>query len=58
MRKIKNKIKEVKLMMAMLWAQKIILGKKAYEDVPRLLKEQVAEILTESGLDELITQEV
>lgn len=44
-------------MMAMLWAQKIMLGKKTYADVPRLLKEQVAEILTESGLEELITEE-
>lgn len=43
-------------MMAMLWAQKIMLGKKTYADVPRLLKEQVAEILTESGLEELITE--
>ncbi len=44
-------------MMAMLWAQKIILGKKTFADVPRLLKEQVKEILIESGLDELITDE-
>lgn len=28
-------------MMAMLWAQKIILGKKTFADVPRLLKDQV-----------------
>lgn len=41
-------------MMAMLWAQKIMLGKKTYEDVPRLLKEQVAEILRESGMEELL----
>ena len=43
-------------MMAMLWAQKIILGKKTYADVPARLKEQVAEILIESGLEELITE--
>lgn len=42
------------IMMAMLWAQKIMLGKKTYEDVPRLLKEQVAEILRESGMEELL----
>ena len=42
--------------MAMLWAQKIILGKKKYSDVPRLLKEQVKEILIESGMGELITE--
>jgi len=40
-------------MMAMLWAQKIILGKKTFAEVPRLLKEQVLEILQESGLEEL-----
>lgn len=44
-------------MMAMLWAQKIILGKKTYDQVPRLLKEQVKEILIESGVEELITEE-
>ena len=39
--------KEGAEMMAMLWAQKIILGKKTYADVPAKLKEQVKEILTE-----------
>ena len=48
--------KEVREMMAMLWAQKIMLGKKTYADVPRLLKEQVKEILIESSLEELATQ--
>lgn len=46
--------KDEVIMMAMLWAQKIMLGKKTYEDVPRLLKEQVAEILRESGMEELL----
>lgn len=45
--------KEGDTMMAMLWAQKIILGKKTFAEVPRLLKEQVKEILQESGLEEL-----
>lgn len=44
-------------MMAMLWAQKIILGKKTFGQVPRLLKEQVKEILIESGVEELITED-
>lgn len=48
--------KEVDEVMAMLWAQKIMLGKKQYSDVPRLLKEQVKEILIESGMDELVTE--
>lgn len=44
-------------MMAMLWAQKIMLDKKKFSDVPRLLKNQVKEILIESGLEELVTEE-
>lgn len=49
--------KEVDTVMAMLWAQKIILGKKQYMDVPRLLKEQVKEILIESGLESLVVED-
>ncbi len=49
--------KESNTMIAMLWAQKIILGKKTYADVPKLLKEQVAEILIECGCEDLITEE-
>lgn len=45
-----------KYMMAMLWAQQIILGKKEYKDVPRRLKEQVKEILIDSGMEELVTE--
>lgn len=43
-------------MMAMLYAQRIMMGKMTYADVPRLLKEKVAEILRDSGMDELITE--
>ena len=43
-------------MMAMLWAQSIILGKKTFAQVPRLLKEQVREILIDSGMEELIIE--
>lgn len=43
-------------MMAMLWAQAIMLGKKTFAQVPRLLKEQVREILIDSGMEELITE--
>ena len=42
-------------MMAMLWAQQIMLGKKAYTQVPRLLKEQVKEVLIDSGMEELVS---
>ena len=44
-------------MMAMLWAQQIMLGKKSFDQVPRLLKEKVKEILIDSGREELITEE-
>lgn len=40
-------------MMAMFFAQRVILGKTAYKDVPAKLKEQVKELLIESGLPEL-----
>lgn len=39
-------------MLAMLWAQQIMLSKKTYADVPRLLKDKVKEILVESGYEE------
>ena len=42
-----------KEMMAMLWAQQIMLGKKTYAEVPRLLKAKVKEILEDSGMGEL-----
>ena len=45
------------LMMAMLFATKIILGKATFGQVPRLLKQQVADILIENGCTELITEE-
>lgn len=43
-------------MMAMIWAQQIMLGKKTYADVPRLLKEKVREILIDSGCEELVME--
>lgn len=45
-------------MMAMLWAQQIMLGKKTFDQVPRLLKDKVKEILVDSGMAELATEEV
>ena len=36
--------------MAMLWAQQIMLSKKTFADVPRLLKDKVKEILMDSGM--------
>lgn len=49
--------KEAEVMMAMLWAQQIMLGKKTFKDVPRLLKDKVKEILVDSGMEELVTEE-
>ena len=40
-------------MMAMLWAQQIMLGKRTFDEVPRLLKEKVRELLEDSGMGEL-----
>ena len=45
-----------KEMMAMLWTQQVILGKKTFEQVPRLLKEQVKALLIDSGCEDLITE--
>ena len=43
-------------MMAMLWAQQIMLGKKTFAQVPKLLKEKVREILIDSGCEDLIIE--
>ena len=40
-------------MMAMLWAQQIMLGKKTFAQVPAKLREQVRELLVDSGVGEL-----
>jgi len=48
--------KESETMMAMLWTQQIILGKKTYAQVPAKLKDQVAELLRDSGCENLITE--
>ena len=43
-------------MMAMMWAQQIMLGKKTYAQVPRLLKDKVKEVLIDSGCEDLVTE--
>lgn len=54
--------KEGDTMMAMLWAQKIMSAdtveeaRKVYARVPRLLRDQVKEILIESGMEELAAE--
>ena len=46
--------KEAVIVMAMPWVQQIMLGKKTYAQVPARLKDQVAELLRDSGCEELI----
>lgn len=41
-------------MMAMFFAQRVILGKTAFDDVPGALKPGCAEILLDSGLPDLV----
>ena len=43
-------------MMAMLWCQQIVLGKKTFAQVPAKLKEQVRELLIDSGCEDLIIE--
>lgn len=43
-------------MLAMLYAQQIMLGKRTFASVPRLMKEQVREILIDSGCEDLIVE--
>ena len=44
-------------MMAMFFAQRVILGKTTFEQVPGALKKGVAEVLIDSGLPELVPEE-
>lgn len=46
-----------RLMMAMFFAQRVILGKTEFKDVPKALKQGCAEVLIESGLPELVPEE-
>lgn len=43
--------------MAMFFAQRVILGKTAFEDVPKALKKSVADVLIDSGLPEMVPVE-
>lgn len=49
--------KEGVLMMAMLWAQQIMFGKKTFAKVPAKLKSKVRELLIDSGCEDLITED-
>lgn len=45
------------IMMAMFFAQRVILGKTNFADVPKTLQPGVAEVLLDSGLPELVPAE-
>lgn len=49
--------KEGVLMMAMLWAQQIMFGKKTFAEVPAKLKIKVRELLIDSGCEDLVTED-
>lgn len=49
--------KEGAFMMAMLWAQQIMLGKKTFAEVPAKLKSKVLELLIDSGCEDLVTED-
>ena len=44
-------------MMAMLWTQQILLGKKTFAQVPSKLKDKVRELLIDSGCEDLVTED-
>lgn len=54
---IKILMKGEVVMMAMFFAQRVILGKTAFDQVPKALKKGVAEVLIDSGLPELVPSE-
>lgn len=51
-----HKRKEMEYMMAMLWCQQIVLGKKTFAQVPAKLREQVRELLIDCGCEELVEE--
>ena len=56
--RLKREIERRLLMMSLLFAQRVILGKTEFDKVPNKLKTQVADILiNECGLPELVPAE-
>ena len=56
--KLKIEIERSLLMMSLLFAQRVILGKTEFDKVPNKLKPQVADILiNECGLPEMVPAE-
>lgn len=48
--------KDGKFMIAMLWANQIMMGKKTFAQVPRLLNDKVRELLIDAGCEDLIVE--
>ena len=44
------------IMMAMFFAQRVMLGKTSFAEVPAKLKDQVRELLVDAGLPELVQE--
>lgn len=56
--KIRERLERTVIMMAMLFAQRVILGKCEFEQVPKKLQKQVAGILIdECGMPKLVPAE-
>ncbi|MBY3623743.1 hypothetical protein HGO21_29965 [Acinetobacter sp. CUI P1] len=54
---VMSKMKGGDVMMAMFFAQRVILGKTKYSEVPSTLRPGVKEILVDSGLEFLAEEE-
>lgn len=52
-----RRLERLVIMMAMFFFQRVILGKTEFDAVPKALKKQVAEILIDSGLPEMVPTE-
>lgn len=52
-----RRLERLVIMMAMFFFQRVILGKTEFDAVPKALKKQVAEILIDSGLPEMVPAE-
>lgn len=52
-----RRLERLIVVMAMFFAQRVILGKTEFDAVPKALKKQVAEILIDSGLPEMVPAE-
>ena len=52
-----RRLERLVIMMAMFFSQREILGKTEFDAVPKALKKQVAEILIDSGLPEMVPTE-